>query len=52
VTWFDEARLDDESALGTMDMRLRHLAESGSRVRREVGDAAEAADSAVERARP
>ncbi|WP_370037958.1 SIS domain-containing protein [Nocardioides sp.] len=51
MTWFDEARLDDESALGTMDMRLRHLAESGSRVRREVGDAAEAADSAVERAR-
>ena len=27
MTWFDEARLDDESALGTMDMRLRHLAE-------------------------
>ena len=51
MTWFDEARLDDESALGSMDLRLRHLAESGSRVRREVGDAAEAADSAVERAR-
>ena len=51
MTWFDEARLDDDSALGTIDLRLRHLAESGSRVRREVGNASEAADGAVERAR-
>ncbi len=51
MTWFDEARLDDDSALGSIDLRLRHLAESGSRVRREVGDASEAADGAVERAR-
>ncbi len=41
-TWFDEARLDDEYALGSADLRLRTLAESGARVRREAGGAAEA----------
>ena len=41
ATWFDESRLDDESALET-DAALRHLAESGARVRRAAGDAAEA----------
>ncbi len=39
TTWFDEARLDDERALSTVDAALRRLAESGSRVRREVADA-------------
>ena len=48
MTWFDEARLDDDSALGTIDLRLRHLAESGSRVRREVGDASGADGSSDE----
>jgi hypothetical protein len=48
-TWFDESRLDDEVALGSADLRLRTLAESGSRVRREVGAAAEAIEQAVSR---
>jgi hypothetical protein len=56
VTWFDESRLDDESALAAYDLRLRALAESGARVRREAGDAATAIDEAVarspEQARP
>ena len=46
-TWFDESRLDDEIALGSADLRLRTLAESGARVRREAGDAAEAILQAV-----
>ncbi len=50
ATWFDEARLDDPAALATADERLRALAESGARVRRAAGDAAEAADAAVARA--
>lgn len=49
ATWFDESRLDDESALGTADLRLRTLAESGARVRREVGAASEAIELAVSR---
>jgi hypothetical protein len=49
MTWFDESRLDDEVALSTADLRLRALAESGSRVRREVGAAAEAVAEAVAR---
>jgi len=48
-TWFDESRLDDETALGAADLRLRTLAESGARVRREVGAAAEAIEEAVSR---
>lgn len=48
-TWFDESRLDDAVALGSADLRLRTLAESGSRVRREVGAAAEAIEQAVSR---
>ena len=55
ATWFDESRLDDETALGAADLRLRTLAESGSRVRREAGDAAAVIDRAVaesEQARP
>lgn len=39
MTWFDEARLDDERALAGVDPALRRLAESGARVRREVADA-------------
>lgn len=42
MAWFDESRLDDASALGAADLRLRTLAESGARVRREAGGAAEA----------
>lgn len=51
MTWFDESRLDDERALGAADLRLRTLAESGSRVRREAASAAEAADAGVAAAR-
>ena len=50
-TWFDESRLDDEAALATVDLRLRTLAESGARVRREAGEAASALADGVERAR-
>lgn len=50
ATWFDESRLDDETALSAADLRLRALAESGSRVRRAAGDAAEASAAAVARA--
>jgi hypothetical protein len=50
MTWFDESRLDDEKALGAADLRLRTLAESGARVRREAGAAAEAIAEAVSRA--
>ncbi|MBM0125525.1 SIS domain-containing protein [Pimelobacter simplex] len=49
MVWFDESRLDDEAALATADLRLRTLAESGSRVRREVGDSADAIAEAVAR---
>ena len=49
VTWFDESRLDDETALERADGRLRQLAEAGARVRREVANAAEATDEAVAR---
>ena len=47
ASWFDESRLDDESALRGVDLRLRTLAESGARVRREAGDAAQVIDEAV-----
>ncbi|MDN4175013.1 SIS domain-containing protein [Nocardioides sp. SOB77] len=49
MTWFDESRLDDETAIGAADLRFRTLAESGARVRRECGDAAEAIREAVGR---
>ena len=42
ATWFDEARLDDAGVLQTVDLRLRTLAESGARVRREAHEAATA----------
>ncbi|MBZ5737330.1 SIS domain-containing protein [Nocardioides mangrovi] len=50
ATWFDESRLDDETALAGGDLRLRTLAESGARVRRAAGDVAEATAEAVVRA--
>jgi hypothetical protein len=49
VSWFDESRLDDELALGAADLRLRTLAESGARVRREAGDADQAIAEVVAR---
>lgn len=51
MTWFDEARLDDPGALALVDLRLRTLAESGARVRREAALAADAVEDAVGRAR-
>lgn len=51
TVWFDESRLDDETALASADFQLRWLAESGARVRREAVDAAAAAVEAVERSR-
>ena len=48
ATWFDESRLDDAALEG--DVRLRALAESGSRVRLAAGDAAESLEEAVRRA--
>lgn len=47
--WFDESRLDDDQALATIDLRLRALAESGARVRREAGAAADALSEVVSR---
>lgn len=47
TTWFDESRLDDERALAGVDGALRRLAESGSRVRREVA-AAQAAGAGTD----
>src|SRR4051812_33601543 len=44
--WFDESRLDDERALATADGRLRELAESGARVRREATEASAAVNLA------
>jgi len=49
MSWFDESRLDEASALAGVDLRLRTLAESGARVRREAGGAADALAPAVER---
>ncbi|WP_426244865.1 SIS domain-containing protein [Nocardioides sp. LHG3406-4] len=51
VTWFDEARLDDEAALAAADGALRPLAEAGARVRREAHDAQEATREALSRSR-
>src|SRR5690606_19787823 len=38
--WFDESRLDDEAALAGADHVLRHLAQSGARVRLAASEAA------------
>lgn len=40
--YFDEARLDDPAVLSAADLRLRGLAETGARVRRELDAAAPA----------
>src|SRR5690242_18952046 len=50
TSWFDESRLDLEEALERSDAELRALAETGARVRREVGETEEAAAEAVARA--
>ncbi len=50
TSWFDEARLDDESVWHRADAPLRSLAESGARVRREATEAAGAIAEAVSRA--
>ncbi|WP_300682131.1 SIS domain-containing protein [Nocardioides sp.] len=49
--YFDEARLDDAAVLGTADLRLRGLAESGARVRREATAVAEVLAHLPERLR-
>ena len=46
---FDDGLLDDETSLARADVRLRYLAESGSRVRREAVAAQEAVGEAVQR---
>ncbi|MET0840180.1 MAG: SIS domain-containing protein [Marmoricola sp.] len=46
---FDDGLLDDETALSRVDVRLRYLAESGARVRREAVAAEEAVVEAVQR---
>ncbi|MBZ5734207.1 hypothetical protein K8Z61_06830 [Nocardioides sp. TRM66260-LWL] len=51
MSWFDESRLDDPVALGSVDLRLRTLAEGGARVRREAALAADAVGEAVARGR-
>ena len=51
ATWFDESRLDDERALASIDTRLRMLAESGARVRRESHDAETSTAEAIARDR-
>lgn len=48
---FDDSLLDDETALARADQRLRHLAESGARVRREAGESEAAVRLAVEQIR-
>src|SRR6478735_3696269 len=45
---FDDGLLDDEAALARADVRLRHLAEGGARVRREAAASVEAVVQAVE----
>ncbi|MGN0065543.1 MAG: SIS domain-containing protein [Nocardioides sp.] len=49
TVWFDESRLDDERVLGAADVRLRALAESGARVRRDAHESAPAAAAALAR---
>jgi hypothetical protein len=51
ATWFDESRLDDEESLAGVDERLRELAESGPRVRREAAEAEAGVAAAVAQAR-
>lgn len=51
TSWFDESRLDDAGALATIDLRLRDLAESGARVRREAAESESGVAAAVATAR-
>ncbi|HEX3930458.1 MAG TPA: SIS domain-containing protein [Nocardioides sp.] len=51
ATWFDESRLDDEDVLARFDLRLRELAESGARVRREAAESESGIAAAVVTAR-
>lgn len=44
---FEESRLDDAATLERADYALRHLAEAGSRVRREAAEVADALADAV-----
>ncbi len=46
---FDDGLLDDETAMARADVRLRHLAESGARVRREAVASEDAVAEAVGR---
>ncbi len=46
---FDDGLLDDETALARADVRLRYLAESGARVRREAVASEDAVAEAVQR---
>jgi hypothetical protein len=46
--WFDESRLDDDHALATIDPVMRHLAESGPRVRRAAQESADVLGPASE----
>lgn len=48
---FDDGLLDDDAALARADLRLRHLAESGARVRREAAAAQDGIAQAFERLR-
>ncbi|MGH3423975.1 MAG: SIS domain-containing protein [Nocardioidaceae bacterium] len=49
---FDDALLEDPAALRSADPALRHLAESGARVRKEVGASAEEVASLDDTGRP
>lgn len=51
AVWFDESRLDDATALEQADARLRALAESGARVRREAAESEAGVAAAVATAR-
>jgi hypothetical protein len=51
AVWFDESRLDDATALEQADARLRALAESGARVRREAAESEAGVEAAVATAR-
>ncbi|GGF56449.1 bifunctional glucose-6-phosphate/mannose-6-phosphate isomerase [Marmoricola endophyticus] len=46
---FDDHLLDDEAALRRVDLRLRHLAESGARVRSDAYSAADAVEVGADR---
>lgn len=49
---FDDGRLEDPGALASFDAPLRHLAESGARVRIDAGNAAEALEAVPDESLP